>query len=447
MTPRNTSLIELYEEYLEEASFLYGQRLNLLVDADISWRKLGEFEDRFEAHIDGLVVGDQLAIEVCEAHAQGDDPGELNAAVRVFCRQGRRDLVLSVLCTLNREDRDKVQSVVDALKKELPVGWQSELRWLLRRQPSLDTIVMSILGYQRAEIAADLARAPSFSSSGALDLLWTAGRIGKAGRQLDLSRYLEHSDRAIRSAAALALLRTGDPTTVRHCTTLIGRESWASIALGLAGASSSVQVLLRSLKGSEADIDSITALGLLGEVSAVGELVKCLKVPETAAAAASSLELITGAGLTEKVFVPELIEDDELFEEERQQVRARQPAFRGDGKPFGTTVLRPSRSSVDWSTWWVENGPAFDPRTRYRHGAPYSPLTLLASLEAPHMPRAQRQLTCEELVIRYGMDIRMEADMFVSDQLAALAEIRGWLAITGGRFSEGNWYFHGSLIR
>ena len=41
-----TFLIELYEEYLEEASFLYEQRLSLLVNPEISWKKIGEFEER-----------------------------------------------------------------------------------------------------------------------------------------------------------------------------------------------------------------------------------------------------------------------------------------------------------------------------------------------------------------------------------------------------------------
>src|SRR6266567_1491787 len=63
-------LIELYREYLEEASFLYEQRLGLLHDPEVPWKRIGEFEERFEAHIDGLLVGGELALEVCLAQAE-----------------------------------------------------------------------------------------------------------------------------------------------------------------------------------------------------------------------------------------------------------------------------------------------------------------------------------------------------------------------------------------
>src|ERR1019366_3105391 len=90
-------LIRLYEEYLEEASFLYAQRRTIFQNPEIQWTKIGQFEERLEAHIDGLVVGGTLALEVAAAHAAGGDGGELFAAVGVFCRQDRRGSALAVL--------------------------------------------------------------------------------------------------------------------------------------------------------------------------------------------------------------------------------------------------------------------------------------------------------------------------------------------------------------
>src|SRR4051812_46058383 len=89
-------LARLYEEYLEEASFLYEQRRTLYNNPEISWKKIGEFEERLEAHIDGLVVGDKLALDVCTRRAAEGDFGELYAAACVFCRQGQRELMLKV---------------------------------------------------------------------------------------------------------------------------------------------------------------------------------------------------------------------------------------------------------------------------------------------------------------------------------------------------------------
>ena len=50
-------LIELYEEYLEEASFLYQQRQEYLASAELGWLDIAEIESRLEAHLDGLVIG------------------------------------------------------------------------------------------------------------------------------------------------------------------------------------------------------------------------------------------------------------------------------------------------------------------------------------------------------------------------------------------------------
>jgi len=59
-------LTDIFEEHLSEASFLYEQRLGLLDDPELTWKEIGDFEERFEAHIDGLVVGEDSALEVCK---------------------------------------------------------------------------------------------------------------------------------------------------------------------------------------------------------------------------------------------------------------------------------------------------------------------------------------------------------------------------------------------
>src|SRR5882672_6589088 len=87
----------LYEEHLAEASFLYEQRRTLLEDREITWKDIGDFENRFEAHIDALMVGEDLALEVCRQQARKGDFGELHAAMRVCCRQRRSDLVFETI--------------------------------------------------------------------------------------------------------------------------------------------------------------------------------------------------------------------------------------------------------------------------------------------------------------------------------------------------------------
>ena len=50
-TSYRTFLIQLYEEYLEEASALYEQRRTLYTNPEITWREVAEFENRLEAHV------------------------------------------------------------------------------------------------------------------------------------------------------------------------------------------------------------------------------------------------------------------------------------------------------------------------------------------------------------------------------------------------------------
>ena len=85
-TSTKAFLVELYREYLDDASFLYDQCQALREDAELSWRDLESFEERLEACLDGLMVGGQLALEVAQVRAEEGDAGELYAAACVFCR-------------------------------------------------------------------------------------------------------------------------------------------------------------------------------------------------------------------------------------------------------------------------------------------------------------------------------------------------------------------------
>ena len=107
---------ELYSVHLEEASFLYEQRLSLLDDPEVTWKDVREFEDRFEAHIEALVVGGEPALEVCRDQSQEGDFGELHAAVRVFCRQNKGNLVADAWQDLDTEDLERTKAICDALK-------------------------------------------------------------------------------------------------------------------------------------------------------------------------------------------------------------------------------------------------------------------------------------------------------------------------------------------
>jgi uncharacterized protein (TIGR02270 family) len=437
-------LIELYEEYLEEGSFLYEQRRTLLHNPELTWKKIGEFEERLEAHIDGLVVGDQLALEVCKRQAAEGDFGELFAATCVFCRQNRQDLVLAIFDQLDPADDEKAGAAADALKYEIPAAWFEDFLTLLASgDPNLAPVLACAFGYRRLQCGPQLLTAMKRCAGTALpEVVWALGRIGYAPAKGPLLDYLKSEDEPVRSAAAVALARMGEPRAVDYCLDQARSNAWPILPLSLAGGRRTLS-MLTELATNTGGADYLTALGLLGDPVSVPLLISRLEPPDAAAPVATALQCLTGAALYETVFVPDEVDEDELFESEREQLKQGKPLDRGDGRPFGSKVTRLSQKPEDWNRWWQTNGPRFTPGIRYRNGGPFSPARLIDMLVAEKTPHQLRWCCSEELVTRYGKDFGIETDMPASLQTTLLAEAAAWAVSSGAQYREGAWYFGG----
>ncbi|MBZ5582092.1 MAG: HEAT repeat domain-containing protein [Acidobacteriia bacterium] len=433
-------LIRLYEEYLEEASFLYSQRRALLGNDEIPWQKLAGFEERLEAQIDGLAVGGALALETAAARAAEGDAGELFAALCVFCRQGSRERALTALERLDPAAAEKACAAGDALKYELPDGWVPDLLTLLELgDPKLAPVLARAFGYRRVPCGPQLMAAMRRSAASALpELVWALGRIGHEPAAECLLDYMRSEDAPVRSAAGLALARMGD-TWGRFPTRQSGQVGDLPHLLALAGGRDAVGIL-----SGAATADATAALGFLGAPECVPALLSRLERPDTAAPASSALECLTGAGLYETVFVPEEVKEDELFESEREALQAGKPPDRGDGRPFGSEVTRVSREPRRWQDWWSANSSRFTPGVRYRGGAPLSPARLVDLLAAPRTPHEIRRFSGEELAARYAEDFGFEPDMPAARQAALLAGAAA--AGTRMSFVEGGWYRGGRRV-
>jgi uncharacterized protein (TIGR02270 family) len=441
-------LIGLYLEHLSETSFIYEQRLGLLNDPELTWKDLDDFEQRFEAHIDGLILGEDLALEICKQQAAEGDFGELHAAMRVFCRQNRLDLVLESIEALDPEEAEKLQAVADALNDELPAAWEKDFVGLLQDEnQKLVVILPKLIGYRRLAAGAELLQALQLNRVNSTPtLIWALGRLRERSARVPLfNTYLQHQDETVRSAAALALLRIGEPQTVTYCLRSARSQNWPLLSLGLGGGRSAVPVLREIAARAKTNPDCLQALGLLGDASAVDTLLTQLANPKLAESAAQALNLTTGAGIYEEVFIPEKIDEDELFDEEREKLKRGEPLYPPGQEP-GATITRLSQKPEEWHKWWATNKSRFDPKIRYRNGKPYSPVCLLENLESEKSPRQVRQLAYEELVIRYGVDFPFETDMFVAQQKQALAKYAEWIKANGSHFREGKWYFAGQLM-
>jgi uncharacterized protein (TIGR02270 family) len=437
----------LYREHLEEASFLYQQIAALYDNPEISWLDIGDFEARFEAHLHGLVVGDALALDICRQQVAEGDAGELHAAVRVFCRQNKYNLVSESFDSIDPADTERIGAFCNALKHDLPAPWQDRIVERLAGHPSATPVAAVIVGFRRQNQYAGalldvLHKQPP---SPPLELIWSMGRLREKKASDDLMPLLLSSDPVIRTTTECALMRMGEREPVRLWKKRPQQAYWRWLAVGLGGDRSHVPDLIDLASSNTAHPDGILALGLLGDFAAVAPLTVLLKHAELASAAALALNLITGAELYEETFIPEEIDPDLLFEDEREKLKKGEQIYPPDRQP-GINIVRLSQDPTVWTTWIREHKNQFQGDTRYRNGKPFSPECLLANLLSVKTPGRIRALASDELSIRYGCSVAFETDQPVLQQQRQLASVSAWIQSLHGTIQEGKWYFAGRPV-
>ncbi len=430
--------IGLYLEHLEEAASMWEQRPADRLNPDLAWFDLEDDESRLELHLDALVLGGDLALAVCRQRALEGDAGELHAALRVFCRQGRSDLVGVAMEGIDLEDEEALDALSDALVAELPSDWEAgALRPDRLDDPRRLRVATDLIIHRALEgHGALLGALPSATGPHRARIVRAVGRSSG----IDLRPFLDDLEADVRLEAAIALLKrhTSDATmTVLQAT----RTDPALVrTLALAGRETAVPWLLDVLKHPPTALDAADTLGLMGDPAAIPALIVALE-GDAADAAARALYVLTGADLEVETFVEDILEDDELFEDEREAL-ARGEAITPPGQaPRGTTVVGPSTDPAVWQAWWDQHRDAFLGTDRFRFGQPAGPVSQVTSLEAPFVPHRLRRWIADELEVRYRMHIAFDPMWSVARQRAALEVMHKWAAAQ--HVVPGRWYVSG----
>jgi hypothetical protein len=428
--------IDLYREHLEDASFLYDQHRAYQRDPEVNWIDLRAWEERIEAHLDALVVGGRLALQVCEERALEGDAGEKHAALRVFCRADRKDETFAVLRQLDPGNAEALRASAEALCRDVPSAWGADLAGLLQGEPhELAAVAARVIGFRRFPFEALLRHSISTNTYGRAALAWALGRIGSDASIPVLRPLLDERDAAVCKAAATALLRLGDQTALARAMAAAPRHAWAQRLVAIAARSSPLRVLLDALQ-ARPRAGTVLALGLAGDLGAVQPLLALLENEQLAEAAAVALNTITGAELYAPVFIPDTFDPDELLPEEREAYDTEGKLPSRNGEPFGNWERRPLRSKDVWSSWLDEHQHRFSREHLWRMGRPRSPLALYECLAAETTPYDIRSATYEELVVRFGLEVPFEVDLLVTQQLRYLANIRQWVSRDSRQFER-----------
>jgi hypothetical protein len=378
--------IELYEEYLSNCAFLSDQRRNLLAQPCGKWGLLRDWEDRIEAQIDGLVVGNELALHVCQRRALEGEPGEFETALRVFVRRSKFDLIEEVIATAKASDGPKAAAIAEGLLHEPHPDLLNLIQRLIHMDAGLLPVLARVIGYQRLPLGSFLLASQSSHPT----VVWALGRLREQDAVGMLCSLLASLPEKEKGLVALALLRiTND---LRAC------DHWPLFIPGLLGQREHADHLL-----SDTSPDSSLGLGLLGETGAIPSLIS--RLPQTEAALA--LQLITGAGLTMQTPVEGNLEDGENLEP-------------------GERPTMETKIEVDpeaWSAWWRDNQKNFGPGC-LSCGILATPKTLTQHLWSPERLHAERHWLVEQLALRDGQALGAEMDMYLWEQRIAVPASR-----------------------
>jgi hypothetical protein len=248
------------------------------------------------------------------------------------------------------------------------------------------------------------------------------------GAALDALALASHPEAAAaaRAAAAGAL---GDEALVR-----------LSIVADLADAQWILETALRDPRPRA--IEAVGWAGLAGAVPALIDLLES-EAEGVPAAAATALERLLGANLTETIEVPpEEVEDVMLLDPDPDPPKAlpslaalvsdpRDLPSAGSKETLEVASTDPSR----WRSYWAAQQNRLDPRLRVRRGRGYSPSVSLYELDRLPLGPEDRRILHRELAARTGKLTRFDThDLVVvqeqslvawASQVAATAEVPG----------------------
>ncbi|WP_339720040.1 hypothetical protein [uncultured Paraglaciecola sp.] len=437
---------EVYEEHVEEASFLYEQRLAFYVDQELPWFSYYSEELKLEAHLDGLIIGGQRALSKAQEMALEGDVGAIYTLLSLYCQLDQADKCLDAINEFDLDDPEVTQAIQLALLHRMPLPWiDSCLQKVANQQLILLSLFLPVLikfSQVPSNIAFNRLVDGTFSDEqiDRVPFIQATANFSELHSNEFLQHFMINGCAEEKNAAVFSAFRLGRKLLVDQIMPSIAHHELPLLSIATGASHTFFEDLIANDQVSWNET-RILCLAIGGLAEFIPELIKLLKDEENAEFAAKALFIITGATLLENVFQEDSWDKEDLFEDEIEAFEKGVMPQRTDGRPFGEEVEKLTSSVEGWLKWWELNHGHYVSGKRYRLGLLISPVSLVSTLNADNLIR---ELSYQELIIRYKASQFFSTQDCIQAQQKSMIVLNQWAQTVEEKYDEGEWYFSGN---
>jgi uncharacterized protein (TIGR02270 family) len=361
--------LDIVEEHFQELDFLWELRERSLFRPGLFLKDLARIEDRARSHLNGLIVGELHAVDLCRPHLSGGDTAAATAAALVFLAFNSTELDDEVLAAFEGGPPKAREGIRIALRQSDGARIGPRLAEIATSpDPGVRAASADLLAFHRLPPPKGLD-ALFFDDAPHVRVL-TCGAIGRFGGPWG-GDYLEHALKSanadVRRAALEASARLGMPGIDRYCRSAALRADvspdQAIEFLGVLGDPVDLGFLQNLILSKPQAIAAIRGLGAMGRLESVPVLIAQMTNPAVAHEAGAAFARITGAtGIDADAPLPPL------------------PGVSAIDADFLDGERPPDAKKAE--AWWAKERGRFDPATAWQMGVRISPTPTQADLDA-----------------------------------------------------------------
>lgn len=393
--------LDIIEEHIEEADFLWQQRNIALASRDYNFDELGGLEERLLAHLDGLLVGGNEAWELLGPKIASREVGEVFAATFTALESRTADKVDHVQKAFTTAEGETLEGIRHGmyhtayLETEKLFGDYHNLKSNNNR-----AVVVDILSFRRTRelephLGTFLNDEDPVVVASAIEAI---GRLRSAQYKDRVEQLLNAGDSSICYAAMRTGLLLGSKKAINACRKAVADQraeaNSAVILLGLAGLDEDLPTISNAIKDAKSSREAITALGTMGKIGAMDELIRYATDPSLSRLTGEAVYRITGVDLEKEELIVQGPVDPEIGGENKEE-----DDFVED-LDEGLPIPDPTKLEI----WWRRIAPKFAGGIRYRHGQPHGREILIEILKNGSLPErhdAAFELTLEDMSCPY----------------------------------------------